>query len=275
MKRPCFTLLVTLLSIKVILAQEIRWSHRLTCDSLTISLVDFDNEDNLFTADNEGNITVFYHTSPDSTNLYSPSFQGMLQQLEASKTLNIFTFSRDLQQIEILDRFLKPLYSARLTSSNFGNIRAASLGNNLKIWLFDESNYHLLQWDYQRNTVLQDQPLNLIIPGGSWTVREILESKNMVFINAGEKGIFLLDNQSNYLGNLPIVTDQKLAVHGNHLLHIEENMLIITNYLSGASKKTPLPQPATAVAIGKETVAFYTIDHVSSYDLPDNLFTIE
>ncbi|GGF16221.1 hypothetical protein GCM10011339_00130 [Echinicola rosea] len=256
-------------------AQDIVWEATFSDSLPSIGLVDYDNKDNLFYSDQEGNITVRYHFADDSSNYYSPAYQSPLQQFEAAKTVNIFTFSRDLQRIEILDRFMVPLYSSRLITPDFGNIRAASLGNNLKVWLFDETNYHLLQWDYQRGSILQNQPLNLIIPEGEWTVEEIVEHKNIVFINAKDKGIYLLDNQSNYLGFLPIIVDHKLALHGNFLLHMEGKYLVITDYLSGKSKRVEAPFKSSSVAIGKKMIGFYTKKRICTYKIPDGLFTME
>ncbi|QDH79635.1 hypothetical protein FKX85_11550 [Echinicola soli] len=275
MKFPLIFLLLTLSVLHVSQGQGIKW-EKIFSDSLSsIGLVDFDNKDNLFYSDQKGNITVRYNFTADSTNYYSPAYQSTLQQFEATKTVNIFTFSRDLQRIEILDRFLSPLYSTRLSAPAFGNIRAATLGNNLKVWLFDETNYHLLQWDYQRNTILQDQPLNLIITDGEWTVEEIVEHKNIVFINAKGKGIYLLDNQSNYLGFLPILTNHKLAFHDNFLLHMEDENLVITDYLSGKSKRVKAPFKSPAIAVGKNMLSFYTKKLIVTYKIPNSLFASE
>ncbi|AGA78672.1 hypothetical protein [Echinicola vietnamensis] len=272
MKLFLFFLWAVLFHLPLSQAQEINWENTFSDTFPSLGLVDFDNEDNLFFSDQKGNVTVRYNLTADSSNNYSPAYQGSLQQLEAAKTVNIFTFSRDLQRIELLDRFLNPLYSSRLNAPEFGNIRAASLGNNLKIWLFDETNYHLIQWDYQRSTVLQDQPLNLLIADGEWTVEEIVEYKNTVFINVQNKGIYLLDNQSNFIGFLPIITHQKLAFHSNFLLHMDEEILVITDYLSGKSKKVKAPVKAPAVAIGKSVMSFYSKGRLDTYTIPDNLF---
>lgn len=252
-------------------AQELEWQRLFTLDFPHIDLLDIDNRDYLYLADQEGNVTVFDQKG-DSTNYFSPTFQGKLTQLETSRTTNVFTFSRDLQRIEILDRFLAPVYTSRLNSAEIGNIRAASMGNNLKVWLFDETNLHLLQWDYQRGTILQNQPLNLLIPGNDWTVAEITEYKNTLFVNLSERGIHLLDNQANYIGKLEVTISQKMAFHDHYLVSLQHDKVQVIDYLTGKSRYFDLPVAADKVAVGKNIVVFFTSTQVVAFALPEGMF---
>ena len=73
-----------------------------------LDLVSFDTKDNLFASTNSGDIYQF-NPSGKQINLYSPERQGRLQQLEAAWTVNIFSFSVDLQEYRILGRFIAPI----------------------------------------------------------------------------------------------------------------------------------------------------------------------
>src|SRR5690606_15247071 len=108
-------------------------------------------------------------------NNFSPTRQGRLQQLEASWTVNIFSFSSDLQEYRILDRFLNPIAENSFQLSEITLPRASSLGNNNVIWVWDESDLSIKSLDYLRNTILQDQPLNLILGAEDLRISEVRE----------------------------------------------------------------------------------------------------
>ena len=73
-----------------------------------LDLISLDTRDQIFVTTTTGDILLFDQAGKQ-INLYSPPRQGRLQQIEASWTVNIFSFSADLQEYRILDRFLNPL----------------------------------------------------------------------------------------------------------------------------------------------------------------------
>lgn len=253
--------------------QSSDWEKKFVIKKNNIGIVDIDNSGKILLADNLGNLTQ-YNKKGDSTNYYSPSLQGKLSQLEARRSLNIFTFSSDLQQFEILDRFLKPLSTDRFLDPELGNIRAASLGNNQKLWLYDETDFSLIQYDYQRNTILQRQALNLIIETPTLSVLEITEYQNTLFVNIKEKGIYLFDNQANFIKHLQVKTQQKLCFLGNHLLTISNDQLIITDYLTANQSSMDLPGNYEKVSASNEQILFYNRSIIDGYQLPSALSKI-
>ncbi|WP_215222875.1 hypothetical protein [Echinicola shivajiensis] len=258
-----FTLAVFLKSLSSY-GQEMMWEPIFTLREKEISLVDIDNDGKILIADQRGNLDQ-YNQSGDAINHYSPEFQGTLSQVEAGRTLNIFTFSYDLQKFEILNRFISPLFSGRLNNLEFGNIRAASLGNNQKIWLYDETNFSLIQYDYRRNEVLQQQSLNLIFEDSNFTIIELTEYQNTLFMNVKDKGIFLFDNQANYIGKLNLITKQKLSFSGNCIFSTSKNQLIQTDYLSGKEKRFNFPTPNMKVSVHRDLFIFYNSHSLQAY----------
>lgn len=255
----------------ICLGQSTGWEKIFTIEKANISILDLDNSGKILLADSKGNLTQ-YDEKGDSVNYYSPTMQGKLSQLEARRSLNIFTFSYDLQRFEILDRFLNPLSSSSLRNPKLGNIKAASLGNNQKLWLYDETDFSLIQYDYQRNTVLQKQALNLIIDDPSLTVLEVTEYQNTVFINIKEKGIYLFDNQGNFIKSLPVLTEQKLSFHGNNLLTTSGDQLLITSYISKKQKAVSLPLENVKLSVGANMILLYGPNKITAYKLPFDLF---
>ena len=94
-----------------------------------LDLISFDNKDNLFASNTSGDIYQFDRFGK-KTNLFSPSRQGRLNQLEAAWTVNIFSFSADLQEYRIFDRFLNPLAESNLLLADVNLEKAATFGNN-------------------------------------------------------------------------------------------------------------------------------------------------
>ncbi|UCS91517.1 hypothetical protein KZP23_12170 [Echinicola marina] len=233
-----------------------KWKPIFNLKEKEISLVDCDNNGKILIADSRGNLDQ-YNLLGDSVNHYSPALQGTLVQLESERTLNIFTFSYDLQRFEILDRFMSPLFSGRVNNLELGNIRAASLGNNQKIWLYDETNFSLIQYDYRRNIILQEQSLNLIFEDAFFTILEITEYQNTLFMNVKDKGIYLFDNQANYIGKLDLITEQKLSFSGNNIFTNLGAHLIKTDYLSGKTTSFTSPAPHMKVATHHDLFIFY------------------
>lgn len=159
-------------------------------------------------------------------NLFSPARQGRLNQLEAGWTVNIFSFSADLQEYRILDRFLNPLAEKGFLLADINLAKAATLGNNNVVWVWDESDLNLKSLDYLRNQIIQSQPLNLILESNDLTVSEIREFKNRLFMNVPETGVFIFDNQGNLMRKIEVKGINKLCYYNEHLLWIANDKLM-------------------------------------------------
>ena len=120
-----------------------------------------------------------------------------------------------------MDRFLNPIAENSFLLNNITLPKAATLGNNNIIWVWDESDLSLKSLDYLRNIILQSQPLNLILDSDDLRVTEIREFKNRLFMNVPESGIYIFDNQGNFLQKVAIKIEQRLCFYKEHLFWIE------------------------------------------------------
>ncbi|MDN3670182.1 hypothetical protein QWY93_12690 [Echinicola jeungdonensis] len=248
--------------------QNINWSpaKKIKCRELT--LLTIDARDQLVCADTEGNLFQL-QSNGDTINHYSPPTQASLQQLEISRSIQVFTFSEDLQRIEILDRFLQPLFSGRLDHSDIGWIKTACLGNNNVIWIFDAADLSLKQFNYQRKTILQNQPLALITQNPQWPVLGLIEHKNMLFLQVENKGIFLFDNQANYLDFIPLETNQKVSFYEDQIFYISEGKIISINIQSREKSSYSLPaRDFEKIRIGAKKMAIFSQTEIQVYDFP-------
>ncbi|MEB2779772.1 hypothetical protein U3A58_05150 [Algoriphagus sp. C2-6-M1] len=234
-----------------------------------LDLISFDTKDQLFASNTSGDIYLF-SADGKQLNLFSPARQGRLTQLEAAWTVNVFSFSADLQQYRILDRFLKTLAEDSFIFSDVNLAKAATLGNNNVLWVWDESDLSLKSIDYQRNLVIQSQPLNLILNTDKLEVAEIREFKNRLFMNVPETGVFIFDNQGNLMRKVAQAGITRMCYYKEHLLWLEEGYLkalsLSTNQVSSL---VPLADAeATYLQIGRERFAIVSKDKVSLYATP-------
>jgi hypothetical protein len=236
----------------------------------SLDLVSLDTRDQIFASSATGDIILF-DKSGKQLNLFSPPRQARIQQLEASWTVNIFTFSSDLQEYRVMDRFLNPIAENSFLLNDIILPKAATLGNNNIIWVWDESDLSLKSLDYLRNIILQAQPLNLILDSENLRVTEIREFKNRLFMNVPESGIFIFDNQGNFLQKVAIQIEQRLCFYKEHLFWIEGQNLKMYSISSKAifdAGKLP-SSDLESVQIGQQIITFQAKDEIKVYSLPE------
>lgn len=233
-------------------------------------LISIDTKDQIFVSTIKGDVYLF---SPNGTeiNLFSPPRQGKLSQLEAAWTVNIFSFSTDLQEYRVLDRFLNPLVEKGFFNSNINLAKVATLGNNNIVWIWDESDLSLKRWDYLRSVVLDSQPLNLILDDLTLAVTEIREFKNRLFMNVPGSGIFIFDNQGNLLQKIKLPAINRLSLYKEHLLWIESGSLmahtITTNETHNLCKISE--EKIEFIQIGQNRLILAQKDKILVYSVPD------
>lgn len=247
-------------------AQNFDWENPIEIKIDNITQISLDNQGFLFVVDQEGDILQF-DTKGQLLNNFSPTRQGKINQLEAAWTVNIFTFSVDLQEYRILDRFLNPISENRIQQKGINLARAATLGNNNIIWIYDESDFRLSQFDHRRNQILQQQPLNLILSNSALAVQEIKEYQNLVFLKITDEGVTILDNQANFIKSIPSENGQKLSFWKKNLLSVTDTHLIMTDFLTNTPKQFEIPQELAdhQILVSNKAVIFYDKQSVKIY----------
>jgi hypothetical protein len=244
------------------------WQNGVQIEFPRLNKFSVDNSGHLFISDPEGNLFQ-YNTLGSQINLFSPQRQGRLTQIEAAWTVNIFTFSADLQEYRILDRFLKPVAENRIPTDVVNLAKAATLGNNNIIWIYDEADFTLKQFDYVKGQVTQQQPLNLILGNTSLEVVELKEYQNMLFVNIRGEGLAILDNQGNLIKKIVLKTDFSLNFWKKHLLIPKGDILELIDFTTGEANEVSLPISVKQVQISNRRVFVQTIDGIYIYNLSD------
>lgn len=240
-----------------------------------LDLISFDTKDQVFASNTKGDIYL-YDSKGNQKNYFSPPRQGKLNQLEANWTVNIFSFSYDLQSYQILDRFLNPISDGSLMIPEINLAKAATLGNNNVVWIWDESDFSLKRMDFLRKIILDSQPLNLILDTGILDVKEIREFKNMLFMNVPQAGVFIFDNQGNLIKKLELKGIERLCFWKEHLLWIENGTIWSISIENGEKhplKESPNPE-AKEIQIGQENLAIYGNDQITIFRIPEKIKTL-
>src|SRR5690606_6364637 len=191
-----------------------------------LDLISLDTRDQIYVSNTSGDVYLFDRNGRQ-LNVFSARRQGRLNQLEAAWTVNVCSFSSDLQEYRIMDRFLNPIAENSFPLNDITLPKASTLGNNNIIWVWDESDLSIKSLDYLRNIVLQSLPLTMILESEDLQVSEIREFKNRLFINVPESGIFIFDNQGNFLRKVNLQIDQRMCFYKENLFWIADKKLMM------------------------------------------------
>lgn len=257
----------------LLFGQKINWEAPLgTVELPNVDLVSMDSRDQIFASTSNGDIYLFSKLG-EQINFFSPPRQAKLHQLEASRTVNIFSFSADLQEYRILDRFLNPLVKQNFPPNDVILPKAATLGNNNIIWVYDESDLSLKSFNYLLNQLIQSQPLNLILATNWLNILDLKEYKNQVFLSTEDSGLIIMDNQANLLQRINIPPITRLSINREMVFWIQDQKLFSYDFATAQSYEwgeTPVKN-AQFIHFGQEILAFQSDNQVHFFSIPSEL----
>ena len=227
-----------------------------------------DRLNNIYFSDQKNNI---YQVSADGNlvRTYSPPTQAHVALIEAWNLVQIFAFYDDRQQITILDRFLTPLTSTRLSDLMDGNIRLATFASDDQIWLLNESDFTLAKVDVQHPEVKTRSQLNQILPNSRTDFRFMREYQNNLYLIDRTSGIYIFDNLGNYKKKLPVTGLSYLGFKGDEGYYLKNNQLTFFNLYTLQEKSLPIPMQANyfQVLVGQNTVYLFSDTTLDIYSI--------
>lgn len=251
-------------------AQSTEWQLISSVSPGVIDQLSTDRNSHVFIADRAGNIRQ-YNSAGDSVNVYSPAFRAKLTNLETQWTVSLFLFSADLQQFELLDRFLRPITTASVRDHGLGVIRQATLGNGNVIWMVDETRLSLVKWDYRRQVILQEQPFSLILDNDFHSILNIAERKNLLFLHSKDKGVLIFDNQANLVSRLPGISDTELYFSDDFAYYLDGSKAYRIAYTSNETESFDLPNTTyQKIAVSPTRILLSTGTRVDIFKKPAN-----
>ena len=202
--------------------------------------ISIDRLQNIYVADKKNNLFKL-DAAGKVLQTYSPAIQGNLANIEAWNLVRILLFHDDRQQITLLDRFLVPLSTTRLSDFTQGIIRTATLASDDRIWLFNESDFNLLKTDLNAPENSIRTPLNLILNATHYDIKYMREYQNNLYLVDKASGIYIFDNMGNYRKKIPIPGLAYIGFKGDNLYYTKDNSLFLLNLYN--LKETSIPFP--------------------------------
>jgi hypothetical protein len=205
-------------------------------------------------------------------NTYSPPQPGHTALVEAWNVTNTLVFYDDRQEILLLDRFMAPLSQLRLSDYLDGMVRVATLAPDNQIWLLDESNLVLREFDPNTLRLVQNTPLDLIIGRTRPDFRFIRQYQNNTYLVDRTTGIYVFDNLGNYKKKLPFTGLNTVGFRGDELYYVSGGGLHFFHLYNLTERVVALPatlppENVRHVLLGEGYAYVFTAEGVLVYQL--------
>jgi hypothetical protein len=230
-----------------------------------------DRRGTLYLTDRDNNLRQLSRDG-QPLNTYSPAQPGHVAVLEAWNQNSLLVFYDDRQQVLLLDRFLAPLSEIRLADYIDGTVRTATLAPDGLLWLLDESNLVLREFDPQALRLVQNTPLDLLIGRSRPDFRFLRQYQNNLYLVDRTTGIFVFDNLGNYRKKLPFPGLDFVTFRGDELMYLGGNQLHFFHLYNLTERTQPLPPGLDAttvrqVLLSDQYAYFVTTKGIAIYQL--------
>jgi hypothetical protein len=203
--------------------------------------VSADRYGNIFIGDTKGNLHKYDSTGILLQTFSSPNIAN-ISSIEAWPSLQVLIFYRDLQQFSILNRFLTPaVLPSSLNQELVGFARAATLGSQENLWLFDDTDLSLKNYNLATKKITSSTPLSLILGDTEYAVNFMREYQNNLYVNDRNTGILVFDNLGNYKKKLPFAELTYFNFFENELYFLKDNTISLFNLYTLSERQIKLP----------------------------------
>ncbi|WP_157780901.1 hypothetical protein [Hymenobacter sedentarius] len=225
----------------------------------------------LYVADADNNLRQY---GPEGLplNTYAPTQPGHVAQVEAWNVTSTLVFNDDRQQLILLDRFLAPITEVRLADVLDGTVRTATLAPDNRIWLLDESNLVLREFDPNTQRLVQNTPLDLLIGRSRPDFRFLRQYQNNTYLVDRNTGIYVFDNLGTYKKKIPFVGLNMVGFRGDELYYFNAGAVHFFHLYNLTERRVALPagvEPGGVrqVLVGESFAYIFTTLGVAVYQL--------
>lgn len=203
---------------------------------LNKGMLDCYNSDGTF-FQNYGSIYINDHTDIITINgfktiLFSPDY-GKIIQLD-----------NRLRELDIIDTYNLGTYIITCVGTSY---------DNNYLWLFDASSQRLIKLDKDHTPLYTSNTLSLLI-GQKINPRQIIESGILLYLVDVKNGIFIFDNQGNYIKNIPIENARNVKVIDNVIYYTKDNCIYSYNNLTFSEIRYTETPDLKNIQIGKTII---------------------
>ena len=225
----------------------------------------------LYVADADNNLHQY---GPEGLplNTYAPTQPGHVAQVEAWNVTSTLLFNDDRQQLVLLDRFLALIAEVRLADYLDGTVRVATLAPDNRIWLLDESNLVLREFDPTTQRLIQNTPLDLLIGRSRPDFRFLRQYQNNTYLVDRTTGVYVFDNLGTYRKKLPFVGLNMVGFRGDELYYFDAGAIHFFHLYNLSERQVALPAGVAPCAVrqvlmGEGFAYIFTASGVAVYQL--------
>jgi hypothetical protein len=163
-------------------------------------------------------------------------------------------FSPDFGKIIQLDNRLKEIDD--IDAYNLGTYIITCVGisyDNNYLWLFDASAQRLIKIDKDKTPVFTSNTLSMLV-GKTIKPKQIIESGIMLYLVDLENGIFIFDNQGNYVKNIPIKNARNVKVIDGIIYYTIDNCIYSYDNLTFSETRYTETPDLKQIQIGKTII---------------------
>ncbi|MCC9165995.1 hypothetical protein [Pontibacter harenae] len=267
----CLLLLCLLqpLATTVVAQEQAQLTYSHSTPITSASAISQDRNGNLYLLDAKRNL-LRLDAQGRPLDTYSPRTRGRITAIEAWNPMKIMLFYQDRQEVALLDRFLRPITSTRLSDYDYtGMVRVASISSDDNLWLFNETEFTLSKLDIQRGSKAIETSLELILDREQFDVRQLREYQNMLYMLDANAGIYVFDNLGNYKQKLPYEGINYIGFSDNELYFVKEDKLHFRNLYQQQEQviKLPAAKQYTAALVSNEYAYLFSQKQLDVYTL--------
>ena len=186
---------------------------------------------------NYGSIYINERTEIMSANgfktiLFSPDF-GKIIQLD-----------NRLKEIDIIDAYNLGTYIITCVGISY---------DNNYLWFFDAGSQRLIKIDKDKSPVFTSNTLSMLV-GKTIKPKQIIESGIMLYIVDLKNGIYIFDNQGNYVKNIPVEEARNVKVIDGTIYYTKDSCIYSYNNLTFSETRYTETPDLKHIQIGKTII---------------------
>ncbi|MDB5227143.1 MAG: hypothetical protein JWN78_1336 [Bacteroidota bacterium] len=164
-------------------------------------------------------------------------------------------FSPDYGKIIQLDNRLKEIDV--IDALNLGTYIITCVGasyDNNFLWIWDSGNQRLVKLDKDHKPVFTSNTLSLFV-GKKINPIQIVESGILLYLVDDRNGIFIFDNQGNYIKNIPIQNTKNLKIIEGKIYYFKDNCIYGYDNMTFVETRYTETPDLKNIQIGKTIIA--------------------
>lgn len=171
---------------------------------------------------NEYNVLIQFDDNFNELFRYSTTRYGEITQLDVSNPMKILVYFGDFHTIVFLDNTLSELKQIFLEELNFWNTQVVCNSNDNRIWLFDQTDKKLIKINENGKVIMESNSL-VNLPICEYSMTEIFESENKIYLNADGNGLLVLDNLGSFIKTYDEIKSYSIRKHASKLFYVNKN----------------------------------------------------